>query len=122
MTNTDFDKELIDESLRLDSSKQQLEGDIKLLITKIELYTKWAWYSVYFGLFIGLIAVVYFFKFDTSTVFAGLNLLGDFLAGSVGSIWSLSGLFFVYIAFLGQKVQILHQRIDIMAGQQELKL
>lgn len=47
--------------------------------------------------------------------------MGDFLAGSVGSIWSLAGLFFVYIAFLGQKVQILQQQLDILSGQLELK-
>ena len=121
MIHNDFEKELNDESQRLDISKQQLEDEITLLIAKIEKYTKWAWFSVCIGLIIGLIPFFVYFKLDTTSDFAGLNLLGDFLAGSVGSIWSLSGLFFVYIAFLGQKVQILHQRIDIMAGQQELK-
>lgn len=28
--------------------------------------------------------------------------LGDFLGGTVGSLWSLAGLIFVYVAFLGQ--------------------
>lgn len=122
MTHEEFEKELADESERLEIAKKLIEEEILKENVKIERYTKLAWYSVYLGAAIGFIALFHFpFLSNTSKEFGGLNLLGDFLAGSVGSIWSLSGLFFVYIAFLGQKVQILHQRIDIMAGQQEIK-
>lgn len=51
----------------------------------------------------------------------GLNLLGDFYGGSVASIWSLAGLFFIYVAFLGQKQQILNQQLEIMFSQLEVK-
>lgn len=63
------------------------------------------------------------FWFDTS--YAGLSALGDFLGGPLVALWSLAGLMLVYIAFLGQRLQILQQERELrqntaqLAGQRE---
>lgn len=43
------------------------------------------------------------------------------MSGTVASIWSLAGLFFIYVAFLGQKQQLLNQQLEIMYSQLEIK-
>lgn len=49
-----------------------------------------------------------------------LNKLGVFLSGTLASVWSLSGLFFIYVAFLGQKKQLLLQQIELLNSQLEV--
>jgi hypothetical protein len=41
------------------------------------------------------------------------NEYGDFVGGVVASIWSLAGLMFIYVAFLGQKLQLLLQQLEL---------
>jgi Putative phage abortive infection protein len=42
-----------------------------------------------------------------------LSRLGSFLQGTTGVLWGLAGLTLVYVAFLGQQLQILHQKEDL---------
>ena len=49
-----------------------------------------------------------------------LNEVGDFVSGTVGSLWALAGLFFIYVAFLGQKVEMLYQREELGLTREEL--
>lgn len=50
-----------------------------------------------------------------------VNDLGTFIGGFVASLWSLAGIFFIYIAFLGQKRQLILQQLEIKFNQIELK-
>jgi hypothetical protein len=43
------------------------------------------------------------------------------MSGTVAAIWSLAGLFLIYVAFLGQKQQLLNQQLEIMYSQLEVK-
>ncbi len=45
--------------------------------------------------------------------YGNLNLLGDYAGGMVASSWTLAGVFFIYVAFLGQKIQLEQQQIEI---------
>lgn len=59
-----------------------------------------------------------------STVgFAATNLgtLGTLLAGTVAPVWSLAGLVLIYLAFLGQRRQIVVQEEGIDLNRQELR-
>lgn len=50
-----------------------------------------------------------------------LSKLGDFFAGTVAALWSLAGLLLIYVAFLGQRRQILHQEEELHLNRIELK-
>ena len=51
-----------------------------------------------------------------------LKDLGSISGGIVSSLFSLAGLILVYVAFLGQKQQLLNQQIEINHNKEELKL
>ncbi|HEU0055193.1 MAG TPA: putative phage abortive infection protein [Longimicrobium sp.] len=50
-----------------------------------------------------------------------LDRLGSFLSGTVVGMWSLAGVLLVYVAFLGQRRQILNQEEEIRLNRLELK-
>jgi hypothetical protein len=104
---------------RINIRTTEFETKISELETKILDFTKWAWGFVYGGFIIVALGLIIYFCKDINAF--GLNLLGDFYGGSVASIWSLAGLFFIYVAFLGQKQQLLYQQMEIMYSQLEVK-
>lgn len=116
----DLQREISDATDRIENKKDSVEGQILELDKKIISFTRWAWVFVWAGLIITLVGLILFVFTNTETGFA-LNLLGDFMAGTVASIWSLAGLFFIYVAFLGQKQQLLNQQLEIMYSQLEVK-
>lgn len=50
------------------------------------------------------------------------NEIGDFLGGTMVGIWSLAGLILIYVAFLGQKQQMIYQQQELQLNRDELKL
>jgi len=115
-----FEKELDEETLRVQKRKEQIDSQINILEKNIILYTFIAWTFVFIGIFIAIYSVISFITTADKNDYK-LNLLGDFLGGSVASLWSLAGLFFIYVAFLGQKQQLLYQQIEILFNQLELR-
>jgi len=102
---------------RLEIRENEINEEIKQLNKKVSMFTNVSWGFVIIGfiiLFIGCGLLAY-------GQFKGFHEFGDFIGGSVGSIWSLAGLFFVYVAFLGQKQSILNQQIEILYNQEELR-
>jgi len=120
MTNEELEKEIDDASKRIEARQSEITSELTLLSGQIVTYTNWAWRFVWFGAGVAILSVVFFIWKNTEAGF-GLNLLGDFMAGSVASLWSLAGLFFIYVAFLGQKQQLLNQQLEIMYSQLEVK-
>jgi len=49
------------------------------------------------------------------------SYLGDLLSGTVVAFWSLGGVLFIYIAFLGQKQDLILQREELVLTRNELK-
>lgn len=115
-----LETEIRNSSLRIDSRQKEIEHTLEILSKKIEKYTNWAWIFVWFGVAIAILSILYYSCKNNEMGF-GLNLLGDFMSGTVASIWSLAGLFFIYVAFLGQKQQLLNQQLEIMYSQLEVK-
>jgi len=66
-----------------------------------------------------IIAVVFATRFSMRP--NDLALLGGFLAGTTGVLWALAGLTLVYVAFLGQQVQVLHQKEDLRLTREAFK-
>lgn len=46
---------------------------------------------------------------------------GNFSAGTVASIWSLAGIILIYIAFLGQKLELLYQKEELQQNRKKLE-
>lgn len=51
----------------------------------------------------------------------GLERLGSFMSGTVGSLWSLAGLLLIYVAFLGQQKQVLQQEEELRLQREDLR-
>jgi hypothetical protein len=51
-----------------------------------------------------------------------LNILGSISGGAVSSLFALAGLVLVYVAFLGQKQQVIYQQIEMIYNKIELEL
>jgi hypothetical protein len=120
MTDQTLEIEIENATRRIESRQAEIDTELKQLVAQIDKYTTWAWRFVGFGAFVAIVSTIFYLCKNTDTGF-GLNLLGDFMAGTVASIWSLAGLFFIYVAFLGQKQQLLNQQLEIMYSQLEVK-
>ncbi|RJE71495.1 putative phage abortive infection protein [Reichenbachiella sp. MSK19-1] len=120
MNKKKLEKEIESASKRIQERQLHIETEINELSSNIKKYTNWAWIFVWIGAAVSLFALLFYLCKNTESGF-GLNLLGDFMAGTVASIWSLAGLFFIYVAFLGQKQQLLNQQLEIMYSQLEVK-
>jgi hypothetical protein len=107
-------------SERIKNRQSEIELELVKLTSRIKSFTVWAWIFVIIGFIILVWAAIFYGYYFNQNEFS-LNLLGDFLAGTVSSIWSLAGLFFIYVAFLGQKQQLLNQQLEIMFSQLEVK-
>lgn len=115
-----LEKDIKNASLRIERRSTEIETEISDLDKRITSFSRWAWSFVIFGFLVTLFGIVTYFLDNTEGGY-GLNLLGDFMAGTVASIWSLAGLFFIYVAFLGQKQQLSNQQLEIMYSQLEVK-
>lgn len=93
------------------------EEQVKGINDQILNFKNWAWGFVWVGIVFFIIGVIYWiFKKDSD-----FNEVGDFIGGVAGSLWALSGLFFIYVAFLGQKVEIKYQQEDLTLTREELQ-
>lgn len=120
MIDNTLEEEIENATKKVQEREGLIDSELNELKSKINEYTNYAWNSVWIGVSIAAIsAVIYCVKAPNDEF--GLNLLGDFMAGTVASVWSLAGLFFIYVAFLGQKQQLLNQQLEILYSQLELK-
>lgn len=119
MTQQTLEEEIQSATERIEHRATQFDLKISELESKILVYTRWAWGFVIGGFAISILGFIFYLCRDSLAF--NLNLLGDFYGGSVASIWSLAGLFFIYVAFLGQKQQLLNQQMEIMYSQLEVK-
>ena len=97
-------------------AQQTLE--IQELQSKIKLFTTIAWLLIGAGIII-LFFALWEYYYDPKMT---LNELGDFLAGSMTAAWSLAALFFIYVAFLGQKQQMIYQQQELRLNRDDLEL
>ncbi len=120
MSEIDLEQEIKEASARIQARQSEIKSELNTLDSKIKKYTNWAWGFVWSGFGISVFSIIYYLCKYKEADF-GLNLLGDFLGGSVASVWALAGLFLIYVAFLGQNQQLLNQQLEIMYSQLEVK-
>lgn len=120
MNKVNLEQEINEASERIQTRQSEIQTELDRLEVKISTYTDWAWGFVWTGVVLSVFSVIYYVCKNQESGF-GLNLLGDFLGGSVASVWALAGLFLIYVAFLGQKQQLLNQQLEIMYSQLEVK-
>lgn len=95
-----------------------MERQIKKLEFRISIYLPLAWVFV-FGALVPLsyVAIVvlgngqYWHEAE----------LGSFVGGVSGTLAALAGVFFVYVAFLGQRISIIQQQIELQDNRKELQ-
>ncbi|MDI1321981.1 MAG: hypothetical protein PSV36_04485 [Algoriphagus sp.] len=95
-----------------------MDKKIDELESKISFYLPIAW-----GFVAGAIVPLFYAGF---VVFAQNKYwqeadLGSFIGGVSGTLAALSGVFFVYVAFLGQRISILQQQIELRDNRKELR-
>jgi hypothetical protein len=74
-------------------------------------FTGFAWVFVALGF---LAAIPGLFKlWHDGYSLSNLSALGSYFQGAVGSLWALASFLFIYVAFLGQKLQLALQREEL---------
>lgn len=69
------------------------------------------------GFAVGIIGSGYFDLSDPT----GIEAFGNFASGTVVALWSLSGVVLIFIAFLGQRLELLYQKEDLKLNRRELE-
>lgn len=93
-----------------------IDQSLATIETQIRMYSVAAGALVAVGV---VTAVWGVFQFSASP--EDLSRLGGFLSGAVTALWSLAGLLLIYVAFLGQRRQILHQEEELSLNRIELQ-
>lgn len=72
---------------------------------------------VLIGFIVGIIGSTYFNLKDTK----GIESFGNFASGTVVALWSLAGVVLIFIAFLGQRLELMYQKEDLKLNRKELE-
>ena len=99
------------------SVKQDSATKMLALALEIERYRKIAVALVGVGLLVGIWGAFALEWWPRD--FAGF---GSFLAGTTGAFWTLAGIVLIYVAFLGQRQQILQSQDELELTREELIL
>ncbi len=97
-------------------NNDEFEAQIIEINKQIKTFKTMSWTFIWVGVLVFIIGIFYWFVDKNN-----FNEVGDFIGGVAGSLWALAGLFFIYIAFLGQKVEIKYQQEDLTLTREELK-
>ena len=98
-----------------DDKESKVLHRVRVLDRKIKFYTKVTWGLVILGVVIILPGL---YELYTGTI--RLNELGDYLSGSIASVWALAGVMLIFVAFLAQKQQLYYQQLELMYNRQEM--
>lgn len=109
---------LEEEYLKLQEVEKSTDTEVAKIEKKIRLFNWIGWSSIFLGIAIGILGI---YSQLQGTEEVKLSETGDFIGGTVASLWSLSGLFFIYVAFLGQQKQMLIQRQELRFSRYEVK-
>jgi len=116
MSENELELDINQDFLRIKNRQVEIDNEIISLKKNIVKYTNWVWGLVAVGAIPFICSIVFFVNH-----FGNNNNYSEYFLSSTASMWSLAGLFLIYVAFLGQKQQILNQQIEIMYSQLELK-
>jgi hypothetical protein len=95
-----------------------MEKKISYLENSIKIYSWIGWIFVIFAIAPIIYAVIIVISQNGSWKEEDL---GAFLGGVSGTFASLAGVFFVFVAFLGQRISIIQQQIELQDNRKELQ-
>jgi len=80
---------------------------------------------IFGGICLLLIFAGFYFGFNGYQVFdmnldKGMESFGNYASGTVVAFWSLAGVILIFIAFLGQKLELLYQKEELKLNRKEL--
>jgi hypothetical protein len=102
-----------------EAQKTYIQTELGNLESRIIWSKRFAWWLVIGGgIAAGWGLWVFYHDSNGSSSLEKLSAVGSYFQGAIGSLWTLAGLMFIYVAFLGQKQQLLLQREE-MEGQEE---
>src|SRR5690606_36778948 len=100
----------------------ELDSDLNLQRNNLEQsITKYKRVAILFSALTAIpfvVAAIYNF---TNPSYLSLEETGSYIGGFSAPFASLSGILFVYVAFLGQRLQIIYQQQDLRTNQKELQ-
>jgi hypothetical protein len=96
-------------NLKDEKSKKILDKENN--ITKIKKNQNFWKFSAFFIIIIGLFIIIIPFLSCFDKTF--LIMFGTFSGGIVAALWSLAGILLIFVAFLGQQIQIIQQGIEL---------
>lgn len=105
---------------RLEKEEVHINKDLEKLDSRISIFNWLGWVAIFIGVVIGCFGISFYLGWNNPENQMKINELGDYLGGTVASLWALSGLFFIYVAFLGQQKQMLLQNLELKYNQVEL--
>ncbi|KYG72262.1 hypothetical protein EV198_0329 [Roseivirga ehrenbergii] len=100
------------------SRERQLDKDTSKITFKIKIGTGLAWSFTVVGLFLIVYGIL---KTGSTDGLLKLNELGDFLSGTLASAWALAGMFFIYVSFLAQTLELKQAKVDTLYARIEMK-
>jgi hypothetical protein len=101
-----------------DEEINQCNFDAEKVEKRITFFGIISWGLVGSGLLLSIFLII---NFNNNNVEKNYSILAETIAGIVGTCWTLASVFFVYVAFLGQKKQLIFQKIEIIYNRMELK-
>lgn len=102
---------------KIDKEEIRISNEISIIEKNINIAKSIGGGLIILGLVIGIGGLFY----QVSNGEFKLHELGDFIGGTVASLWALSGLFYIYMAFLGQQKQMSYQNLELQFSRFELK-
>lgn len=107
--------------MKVEENIKIINSEILSIKSKITDYKKYAKAIIFIGFFLLIFGGLLFYFAEECQVDYLIDY-GSFAGGIVSSLFSLAGLLYIYVAFLGQQQQILYQRIDLEYNKEELLL
>jgi hypothetical protein len=109
------------------TKKTNIEESINRDGVKVKRYRTFAWVLIWTGVAVVACTFYVFNNCKPNSILwqdwrDTFSSIGSFIGGTVTACWSLAGLMFVYIGFIGQKNQLALQQLEIEQNQLELRL
>lgn len=108
-----------------DKTIEQLEAEQAELKHGIKRDTRIAWIFAGVGALLavaGGITICLIKGGSETTPLSRLDSYSSFLQGAVASVWALAGFVLIYVAFLGQKLQLLQQEVQIREQKNQFEI
>ncbi|MFZ1320005.1 MAG: putative phage abortive infection protein [Ignavibacteria bacterium] len=99
------------------SSNEAIKIKEESIERRISRFWKFCIFLIVLGFAVGILGI-FIFEMNGKDEF---EKFGNFSAGTVASIWSLAGIVLIYIAFLGQKLELLYQKEELQLNRKELE-